>query len=122
MSYQRVIPRDLFNESKLLKCLGQLALIIHDGTRYPMTLEHDSCDAGFIIAQDDSTGALYCDNLSLFCAGRLIGLKSPYNDKNTYPLQFNLWEGDEGPVFTDKGQLTPEFEELLNKLVKNTAK
>ena len=31
MTYRRVLPRDLFNEAKLLKCLGQLALIIHDG-------------------------------------------------------------------------------------------
>ena len=30
MSYTRETPRDLFNESKLLKCLGQLSLIIHN--------------------------------------------------------------------------------------------
>jgi hypothetical protein len=31
IEYNRVIPRDLFNESKLLKCFGQLALLMHDG-------------------------------------------------------------------------------------------
>ena len=29
--YERVIPRDLFNEAKLLKCVGLLVLKIHDG-------------------------------------------------------------------------------------------
>ncbi len=29
-NYQRVIPRDFFNESKLLKCMGFLALKIHE--------------------------------------------------------------------------------------------
>lgn len=30
MTYQREIPRDLFNEANLLKCLGQISLIAHD--------------------------------------------------------------------------------------------
>ena len=30
MSYARVIPRDLFNEANLLKCLGKVALILMD--------------------------------------------------------------------------------------------
>lgn len=34
--YQRVIPRDLFNEAKLLKCLGRLSLFIHDGKSPPI--------------------------------------------------------------------------------------
>ena len=29
-NYYRVIPRDLFNEAKLLKCMGHLCLKIHD--------------------------------------------------------------------------------------------
>lgn len=38
-SYRRVLPRDLFNEAKLLKCLGQLSLMIHDG-KCELRVEH----------------------------------------------------------------------------------
>ncbi len=111
MSYQRVIPRDLFNEAKLLKCMGQLALIIHDGVNVPkgLTLDHEESENGFEVAQDSSSGELYVANLSLCCQGRLIGLRHPYNDKRPYPTRFSLWEGDEGPVFKADGSLSDEF-------------
>ncbi len=114
MSYLRVIPRDLFNEAKLLKCLGQLALVIHDGVRVPrgLSLEHETPEEGFQIEQDDSSGELYCSNLSLFCRGRLIGLRASYNDKGAYPLRFTMWEGDEGNVFNPDGSLSDEFHAL----------
>lgn len=117
MSYTRVIPRDLFNESKLLKCLGQLALLIHDGVGIPNGLkleyshfENDDgrLEEGFRIEQDESDGALYCSNLELFCDGRLIGLRCPYNSKDPYPL---IWtsDEDEGMVFCHDGSLTKGF-------------
>jgi hypothetical protein len=40
----------------MLKCLGQLALLIHDGKAGSLTLEHDDCSAGFAIEQDDNDG------------------------------------------------------------------
>jgi hypothetical protein len=114
MSYKRVIPRDLFNEAKLLKCLGQLSLIIHDGVGVPrgLSLEHENPEEGFRIEQDDSTGAIYCSNLECFFGGRLIGLRSPLNSKEAYPLQFVL-EDDEGSVFNANGMLAVEFKTLL---------
>ncbi len=39
--YTRVIPRDLFNEAKLLKCIGRLVLLIHDGDHNNISFEHD---------------------------------------------------------------------------------
>ncbi len=118
MSYLRVIPRDLFNESKLLKCMGQLALVIHDGVNIPkgLALEHEDPEQGFQIDQDESTGELYPSNLNLFCRGRLIGLRSPYNCKEAYPLRFTLWEGDEGEVFNPDGSLSDEFRALCDRL------
>lgn len=115
MSYQRVIPRDLFNEAKLLKCLGQLSLIIHDGVGVPkgLALEHENPEEGFQIHQDESTGALYCGNLECFYAGRLIGLRSPYNSKEAFPLRFVL-DDEEDSVFTETGALSPEFLNLLS--------
>lgn len=118
MSYTRVIPRDLFNEAKLLKCLGQLALTIHDGVRIPRSLkiEHDeSDDAGFRIEQDEGTGALYCSNLECTCNGRLIGLRCHYNSKDAYPLWFILDE-EEDRVFNEDGTLSVEFRKLLESL------
>lgn len=41
-NYQRVIPRDLFNEAKLGKCMGRLILRIHDcETPVHMSFEHN---------------------------------------------------------------------------------
>ncbi len=118
MSYLRVIPRDLFNEAKLLKCLGQLALIIHDGVRAPrgLSLEHENPEDGFQIEQNESSGVLYCENLSCASNGRGIELSIPYNSKEAYPLRF--WTGDdtEGYVFDDTGALADEFREALNAL------
>lgn len=111
MAYTRVIPRDLFNESKLLKCLGQLSLIIHDGTgvQWPMTIDHcDFQSPGFDIYQRESDGGLACDNVTFRVHGRIVDLYTSYNSKSPYPLLFE--QGDDfGPVFDDNGQLSKEF-------------
>lgn len=113
MSYQRTIPRDLFNEAKLLKCLGQLSLLIYEG----LSLEHDNTEfAGFSIAQDERDGSLYCENISLFYCNRLIGLRSPYNCKNPFPLRFILDE-DCGNVFDDSGEFSTEFISSIDKIL-----
>lgn len=113
MSYLRVIPRDLFNEAKLLKCLGQLALVIHDGVRVPRELKlewsSDSDEsAGFQIEQNENSGHLYVANMDLTCNGRVIGLHSPYNSKDAFPLMC-CFDDDEQRVFDDEGALSPEF-------------
>jgi hypothetical protein len=119
VSYLRVIPRDLFNESKLLKCLGQLALIIHDGVGVPrgLSLDHNTDEQeGFEIEQDENTGALYCSNLELTYWGRLIGLRCPYNCKDAYPLQYILDDDNDGRVFSESGVLTSEFRAMLGNI------
>jgi len=119
MSYTRVIPRDLFNEAKLLKCLGQLALLITDGLGVPrgLTLDHDIFGdrAGFQIEQDQTDGSIYCANMELNYQGRLIGLRSPLNSRDAFPLQFI--RGDEsGSVFDDKGKLSHDFVSMLKNI------
>lgn len=96
MSYKRVLPRDLFNEAKLLKCLGQLALLIHDGKAPDgLSFEQDamSCD-GFDIDQDPFSGELYVDNLTLwFDLGEdaiRINLSTHYNSRDSYPLVYEI--------------------------------
>lgn len=109
MSYLRVIPRDLFNESKLLKCLGQLSLIAHDGidsNRNParFQIEHDG--EAFNIEQDPGTGNLYCSNIQLMVRSEAVFVGSRYNSKSPFPLVFGV---DEEPVFNDDGSLSDEF-------------
>jgi hypothetical protein len=117
MPYTRVIPRDLFNESKLLKCLGRLALLIHDGKDGGrLRLAHRRPDRGFLIDQDESDGGLYCRNLQLRLRGGLpIRLTSSYNAKGPYPLCFNYADRVYGSVFNDDGSFSPEFTELLKQ-------
>lgn len=134
MGYQRVIPRDLFNESKLLKCLGQLALLLHDGKdiRWPLRLSHDNPESGFEIEQDMSSGGLYCLNLNLYLNDREVELQTVMNSKQPYPLLFLKWgEGEEhagdGEVFNDDGSLADEFKQWLDSVTeeascKNTGK
>lgn len=110
MSYFRVIPRDLFNEAKLLKCLGQLALAIHNGVRWPLRLEHESAESGFQIEQDTTDGGLFCSNLILYCGTQFIELHTPLNSKSAYPLQFDGVE----PVFDRDGGFSDEFVRFLD--------
>lgn len=64
-TYQRVLPRDLFNEAKLLKCLGQLSLLVYEG-RLPLLLQHDTeFSQGFLVAQDRSSGDIFVSNLTV---------------------------------------------------------
>lgn len=118
MSYYRVIPRDLFNESKLLKCLGQLSLVLHDceGQFLGHTLTLVKSEpAGFIIEQDPSSGDLYCVNLKLVFHGHEIKLRSSLNSRSrAYPLNYLDWDGGEDFVFDDNGQLSKEFTAWLN--------
>jgi hypothetical protein len=115
-TYTRVIPRDLFNEAKLLKCLGQLALIAHDGhdgKRSVTSLRVDfDDDGGFIIDQRPEDGGLYATNLSVTIRGKTIEVYSAYNSKSAYPLLFSLRD-EEGEVFNDDGTLADEFHDLI---------
>lgn len=122
MNYQRVLPRDLFNEAKLLKCLGQLALLIHNGVgiRWPLRFEEIRLEEGFRITQDPSAGCLSCVNLELYCSTHRIELRLIYNSRSPYPLMFH-YDGallqETGDVFTDKGELDVDFTSFLDRLV-----
>ena len=115
--FKRVIPRDLFNEAKLLKCLGQLSLLLHDGVgiRWPLRLRHKRPEKGFRIDQRAGDAGLFCVNLNLSLNGRKIVVFSSYNSKEPYPLLFEDWEGGEGEVFDASGQFSTEFMEWLDR-------
>jgi hypothetical protein len=114
MSYRRVLPRDLFNEAKLLKCLGQLALLLHDYPYlYPLRLEHEAPEEGFKIDQMPDDGCLCCSNLTLYNSDDdPIELSSSYNSRGPYPLWAYL-NNDWVHVFDDNGNFANEFLRLI---------
>lgn len=120
--YTRVVPRDLFNESKLLKCLGQLVLLIHDGMAPPkLSYEHVNHEGiGFVICQDYDSGDIWCANVRFNIGNRPLHVVNPLNSREPYPLvcQTVITEDEDGEpleesewvdVFTDDGKLTAEF-------------
>lgn len=111
--YIRVIPRDLFNESKLLKCIGRLTLLIHDGFIVgDMTFEHD--DTPFKIGLTDD-GFLSIKNIIFKIHGTVVFFKCLYNSENRYSL-FCEYEYCDYLVFDEEGQYTDEFKQFCDTL------
>lgn len=120
--YQREMPRDLFNEAKLLKCLGQLLLLyvdqhLADGCKFV----HTETQSGFLIGQNPGDGSIGCANLHMWYIEEVgdgkkirtyVELSTPLNSRDPYPLLFSAY-GDEGCVFDTDGKMTPEFHELF---------
>ena len=115
MGYNRVLPRDLFNEAKLLKCLGQLCLLIHEG-KCSLKVFHDTKYwEGFTVLQDPGDGDIFVANLVIYTkSGKLISVDTGLNAKEPYPMTFSFGAVAEQPLFTDDGQLSPEYFEHLH--------
>lgn len=115
--YTRVAPRDLFNESKLLKCLGKVAVEIHNETLKGLTFEQSGDP--FEIDQDDSSGNLYvADGIQFMVGDRIVRLSTPYNSKDPWPLLAEDDYGNEAFVFTDEGEFREEFLKFIARLPK----
>lgn len=107
MPYVRVLPRDLFNEAKLLKCLGQLCLHIHDQlTPVPMSFEHDG--EAFEVCLDEDQH-LYVYNLEFKINDKVFCFGTPYNSKDSYPLHICFDDYTYIRVFNESGEWTSEF-------------
>lgn len=112
--YTRVIPRDLFNEAKLLKCIGHLCLLIHDGKALnSMEFQHD--DEPFIIGLFDE-GQLGISNIKFSIGDTFLDLRTQYNSKNNYPLLCVTDNYEEHIVFDDNGVYTSDFIEYCKIL------
>lgn len=109
MSYTRVIPRDFFNEAKLLKCMGKLALNIHDGYPLYFSLQLKECGEPFDIVQNDDDGSLYIMNYPLKLNGDTYYPWTPYNSKDNYPLYITGLDGDDVRVFDEEGNFSKGF-------------
>jgi hypothetical protein len=115
VTYRRVIPRDVFNEANLLKCMGQLSLLIHDACPGALKLDFDA--EAFRVEQDGSSGALEVTNLRLFIDGKQVRLTRPLNSREPWPLYCDpVLDGewfDTVAVFDEDGDLSDEFERLI---------
>lgn len=109
-NYGRQIPRDFFNESKLLKCLGAFKIQIGE-TRLPdnlsVSIEEDG-DA-FDIDLDPNYGCLYVVNYPIIVNGLQYFFGTTYNSKEPYPFVCYDHDDYEIQVLDDKGKLTQEF-------------
>src|SRR5690606_31183807 len=109
------IPRDFFNEAKLLKSMGLLALKVLDHmTPEGVTIEiEDSGDPFEVDLLED--GSLTVSNYRVTVNDVEVTMKTTYNSKANYPLmcEYDLCEY---MVFDDAGEFTEEFKELAATL------
>ena len=115
-SYKRVLPRDLFRESLLLKCLGKLCLLIEDGELSGLYYEHVRTDSTFKVGCQESDGGLICHNIKFFRTSdkRYIpiftGLARPGEH---WPLLCTTFDEEEIEVFDNDGNITDDFKEFI---------
>jgi hypothetical protein len=127
--YQRVIPRDLFNEAKLLKCLGRLVICSEAQANNTVEVRYfDHDDNGFSIQQDPADGTLYSNNISVYVNKARVHVFSNYNSKADWPLNayvmrsgYAMTDTELVPVFDDAGNLTVDFLKLGCKATDNAA-
>lgn len=111
VNYERVLPRDLFNESKLLKCIGRLALLVHEGKALGIRLEYNG--GPFVIIQNPSDGHIMVDNINFYYNDELILFSNKLNSKDAYPLEV---KEESIEVFDDNGNFTEDFIDYLGTL------
>src|SRR5687767_11367563 len=112
-NYYRVIPRDLFNEAKLLKCMGKLVLCIEDRMIEGLVVAH--CGDAFEVVQNQADGSISLENIQVYIKGKnghSLELSTPLNSKEAWPMQATI--GDNCiDVFTEQGELTQEFKDII---------
>lgn len=111
MAYQRVIPRDLFNEASLLKCYAHLWMLLERFHHHDAHLSEGD-GAPFRIEQDPGSGGLTVANLPFRINGNAWNLFRPLNSREPWPLYAERHD-EEVAVFTEDGQLTEAFVRLV---------
>lgn len=107
MRYTRVLPRDLFNESSLLKCIGKLWLLV-ENSQTARFLEESV--PSFQIVMDESSGGISVGNLHFEVNGNACHLYRPMNSRRFWPLYLvNEETDDEIDVFTESGTFSAEM-------------
>lgn len=114
MSYHRVIPRDLFNEANLLKCLGHLYVELEKAGKHLARLYFKHPDR-FNVDQNPADGSISATNVHFLIAGKPYLLYRPLNSRRKWPLYAQLDRWDEPiEVFNEEdGTLTDHFLVLI---------
>lgn len=107
----RILPRDAFNDASLLKCIGQLTLLIED-RKINLTYDYDG--EPFDIQQDAADGSTFVANISFYApstdgfTGRSIRHRRPLNSRDAWPLIL-YHDDNEYYAFDEKGNFMPSF-------------
>lgn len=113
MGYQRVIPRDLFNEADLLKCVGRLWICLTERRDHRAALS-EGAGQPFDIQQNSASGGIWISNLAFGVGGKNYHLERPANSRQPWPLLCESMPDDPDyvdpmRVFDLDGNLSPEF-------------
>lgn len=117
MSYERVNPRDLFNEANLLKCYGKLFILLENHESHRMVFD-DSEIQHYNVQQNEDDGSLTIENIHLNLKkyrNTEVTLFRPLNSRRSWPLiaiDHNN-ENNEVLVFNEDGELSEDFKNLL---------
>lgn len=104
MSYQRVLPRDLFNEAKLLKCMGMIAMLVVDERIKGLRMTQEECYHGFDVWKNDSDGSISITNILFHDSrGEKVLFWTPLNSKENWPLVME-YKGEEYYPLNSNGE------------------
>lgn len=113
MTYHRVIPRDLFNEANLLKCLAHLWICFERSNVEAVYVSHDG--GPFQVEQDPSDGSIEAINVRYYIRDQALDLCRPLNSREPWPLQRRMDDGSAVPVFNEDGELSDDFLASIQK-------
>ncbi len=117
-SHKRVIPRDFFNEAKLLKCMGMLALSVLDSqTPDGIDIEVEERGEPFNISMDEGWNIFTVTNYPVYVNGEQYVVGTTINSKEPFPFYLiDEEEYVEVLIFDNNGKYSDEFiEHFQNK-------
>ncbi len=118
--YFRVIPRDLFNESKLLKCVGKLVVAIED-KKTPIPNIGYGVNEGepFKVALDEDNSCLTLLSVEISICRVIHRFVTNYNSRLNYPLvvESKLPGLEDAYVFDEEGEFSEDFINYCRKFL-----
>lgn len=110
MSYNRAIPRDLFNEALLLKCLGRLMICAEKSAPIKIEVHHSAPQDDFGVMQSMADGCFFSNKIYVTVNRRFMTHYTTGNAKDDpWPLYLENETGDPIRVFDENGNLSNEF-------------
>ncbi len=110
--YNRIAPRDMFNEANMLKCCGKMALLAID---FPccLTFDENQYTSDGLTLSTTEDGDLYVVGHLFFLNDQPLLFTRPMNSRRAWPIVAII--ADEYiDIFTDHGDFTDEFKQLIN--------